>query len=145
MVARTKEDDATVPPPRARHFSSPRTEKGRQYPIYGRKLLSLDAPEEVTLDLNRLAEGHAFVAIGASTVSDDGRLLAYTVDFTGFREYTLHVKDLETGGLLAERIEKVAAVAWTADPTTFFYVAEDPAKRPHRLWRHRLGAAADDL
>ena len=145
MVARIKEDDATVPFRRGRHFYYSRTEKGRQYPIYCRKLLSLDAPEEVTLDLNRLAEGHAFVAIGASTVSDDGRLLAYTVDFTGFRDYTLHVKDLETGGLLAERIEKVAAVAWTADPTTFFYVTEDAAKRPFRLWRHRLGAAADDL
>ncbi len=145
MLARIKEDDSTVPFRRGRHFYYSRTEKGKQYAIYCRKLLSLEAPEEVALDLNRLAEGHAFVAIGAYAVSDDGRLLAYTVDFTGFREYTLQVKDLETGGLLAERIEKVAAVAWTADRATFFYVSEDAAKRPFRLWRHRLGAVADAL
>src|SRR5574341_31666 len=145
MLGRIKEDDSTVPFRRGSHFYYSRTEKGKQYPIYCRKYLSLEAPEEVTLDLNRLAEGHAFVSLGASAVSDDGRLLAYTVDFTGFREYTLHVKDLATGELLAERIEKVAAVAWSADPATLFYVAEDPAKRPYRLWRHRLGAAADDL
>jgi oligopeptidase B len=145
MLARIKEDDTTVPFRRGRHFYYSRTEKGKQYPIHCRKHGSLEAPEEVTLDLNRLAEGHAFVSLGAYTVSDDGRLLAYTVDFTGFHEYTLHVKDLQTGELLPERIEKVAAVAWTADPATFFYVAEDPAKRPYRLWRHRLGTAADDL
>ncbi len=145
MLARIKEDDSTVPFRRGRHFYNSRTEKGKQYPIYCRREGSLEAPEAVTLDLNALAEGHAFLSLGAYTVSDDGRLLAYTVDVTGAREYTLHVKDLATGGLLAERIEKVAAVAWTADPATLFYVTEDPAKRPYRLWRHRLGAAADDL
>ena len=145
MLARIKEDDTTVPFQRGRHFYYSRTEKGRQYPIYCRREGSLAAPEAVTLDLNALAEGHAFLSVGAHTVSDDGRLLAYSVDVTGSREYTLHVKDLATGELLPERIEKVAAVAWTADPATFFYVTEDPAKRPHRLWRHRLGASADDL
>jgi len=145
MLARIKEDDTTVPFQRGRHFYYSRTEKGRQYPIYCRREGSLEAPEVVTLDLNALAEGHAFLSVGAHTVSDDGRLLAYSVDVTGSREYTLHVKDLATGELLPERIEKVAAVAWTADPATFFYVTEDPAKRPYRLWRHRLGATADDL
>ncbi len=111
MLARIKEDDTTVPFRRGRHFYYSRTEKGKQYPIHCRKPGSLEAPEEVTLDLNRIAEGHAFVSLGAYTVSDDGRLLAYTVDFTGFREYTLHVKDLQTGELLPERIEKVAEVA----------------------------------
>src|SRR5262249_56507643 len=97
-----------------------------------------DAPEQVTLDLNLLAEGHPFCALGVSSVSDDGRWLAYTVDFTGFRDYTLYVKDLTTGALSAERIEKVSSVAWAADSLTFFYVVEDDAKRPHRLLRHRL-------
>src|SRR5947208_2668195 len=145
MLARIKEDDTTVPFQRGRHFYYSRTEKGRQYPIYCRREGSLEAPEVVTLDLNALAEGHAFLSVGAHTVSDDGRLLAYSVDVTGSREYTLHVKDLATGKLLPERIEKVAAVAWTADRATFFHVAEEPAKRPYRLWRHRLGATADDL
>jgi len=145
MLARIKEDDATVPFRRGRHFYYSRTEKGRQYPIYCRREGSLEAPETVTLDLNALAEGHAFLSVGAHTVSDDGRLLAYSVDVTGSREYTLYVKNLATGELLDERIEKVAAVAWTADPATLFYVTEDHAKRPYRLWRHRLGAAVDDL
>jgi len=145
MLARIKEDDSTVPFRRGRHYYYARTEKGKQYPIHCRREGGLDAPEEVTLDLNALAEGHAFLSLGAYTVGDEGRLLAYTVDFKGFREYTLRVRDLATGEDLAERIEKVAAVAWTADPATLFYVTEDEAKRPYRLWRHRLGAAADDL
>jgi len=145
MLARIKEDDSTVPFRRGRHYYYARTEKGKQYPIHCRREGGLDAPEEVTLDLNALAEGHAFLSLGAYTVGDEGRLLAYTVDFKGFREYTLRVRDLATGEDLAERIEKVAAVAWTADSATLFYVTEDEAKRPYRLWRHRLGAAADDL
>ena len=98
------------------------------------------AAEEVTLDLNALAEGHAFLALGSYGVSDDGRWLAYSVDYTGFREYTLFVKDLVSGELQAERIEKVSSVAWAADSATIFYVLEDAAKRPYRLLRHRLGA-----
>ena len=145
MLGRIKEDDQTVPYRRGGHFYYSRTEKGKQYPILCRKAGSLDAPEEVTLDLNVLGEGHAFLALGAYAVSDDGHRLAYSIDVTGFREYTLSIKDLRTGDLLPERIEKVAAVAWSADPTVFFYVTEDPAKRPYRLYRHRSGSATDDL
>ena len=145
MLARIKEDDQTVPYRRGAHFYYSRTEKGKQYPIYCRKAGSVEAPEEVTLDLNRLAEGHPFLSLGASAVSDDGNLLAYSTDVTGFREYTLYVKDLRTGALLPDRVEKVAGLAWAADGQTLFYATEDEAKRPYRLWRHRLGATADDL
>ena len=145
MLGRIKEDDTTVPYRRGNHFYYSRTEKGKQYPILCRKHGSLEAPEEITLDLNRLAEGHAFLALGAYAVSDDGRRLVYTVDVTGSREYTLYVKDLQTGALEPDRVERVASVAWSATPATFFYVTEDHAKRPYRLWRHRLGAAGDDL
>ena len=131
MLARIKEDDQTVPYRRRGFFYYSRTEKGKQYPIYCRKAGGLDAPEQVMLDLNALAVGHPFLALGAASVSDDGRLLAYTTDLTGFREYTLHVKDLETGALLPERVEKVSAVAWAADGETLFYVTEDEAKRPY--------------
>ncbi|MBI2157811.1 MAG: S9 family peptidase [Candidatus Rokubacteria bacterium] len=144
MLARIKEDDRTVPFRRGDWLYSSRTEKGKQYPIYCRKR-SLEAPEEVTLDLNVLAEGHPFCALGAAAVSDDGVRLAYTIDFTGFREFTLYVKNLATGALEPDRIERVASLAWTADPAILFYVTEDAAKRPHRLWRHRLGATADEL
>jgi oligopeptidase B len=96
MLARIKEDDQSVPYRRGGHFYYSRTEKGKQYPILCRKAGSPEAPEEVTLDLNALAEGHAFLSLGAYAASDDGHLLAYTFDFTGFREYTLYVKDLRT-------------------------------------------------
>ena len=143
MLARIKEDDRTVPFRRGDWLYYSRTEKGKQYPIYCRQR-SLEAPEEITLDLNVLAEGHPFCALGTAAVSDDGVRLAYTIDFTGFREFTLYVKNLATGALEPDRIERVASLAWTADPAILFYVTEDAAKRPHRLWRHRLGATADE-
>jgi oligopeptidase B len=145
MLARIKEDDSTVPYRRGAYVYYSRTETGKQYPIHCRRRDLPGAPEEITLDLNRLAEGRAFLSLGVYTVSDDGRLLAYSVDFTGFREYTLHVKDLESGALLSDRIEHVSSAAWSADTSLLFYVTEDDAKRPFRLWRHRLGAVDDDL
>jgi oligopeptidase B len=145
MLGRIKEDDRSVPYRKGGHFYYSRTEKGKQYPIYCRTVGSSEAPVQITLDLNRLAEGHSFLSVGAYAVSDDGRWLAYSADVTGFREYTLYVKDLDTGELMTDRIERVSAVAWAADSATFFYVVEDHAKRPYRLYRHRLGATADEL
>ena len=145
MLGRIKEDDETVPYRRGRHFYYARTEKGKQYPIYCRKAGSLAAPEEITLDLNALAAGLPFLALGMYSVSDDGHLLAYTIDTTGFREYTLYVKDLRTDVLLPDRIERVASIAWAADSATVFHVTEDDAKRAYRLWRHRLGDRDDAL
>src|SRR5919204_3117448 len=130
MLARIKEDDQTVPYRRGEYFYYSRTETGKQYPIFCRKAGSLDAPEQVTLDLNVLAEGHPYLALGIATVSDDGHRLAYSVDVTGFREYTLYIKDLRTGDLLPDRIDKVVSAAWPADADTLFYVTEDHAKRP---------------
>jgi oligopeptidase B len=147
MLGRIKEDDETVPYRRGQYHYFSRTETGKQYPIHCRRRERPDGPEEVVLDLNALAEGHAFLALGALDVSDDGTLLAYTVDYTGFRDHTLYVKDLRTGALLPDRVEKVSTVAWAADGRTLFYVTEDAAKRPYRLYRHRLGGdvAADVL
>jgi oligopeptidase B len=145
MLARIKEDDVSVPYRRARHFYYARTETGKQYPIYCRKAERLDAPEQVVLDLNALASGHPFFSLGAYTVSDDGRWLAYSTDVTGFREYTLYIKDLDTGVLLDVRVEKVSSVAWPADPTILFYATEDDAKRPYRVWRHRLRSDVRDM
>jgi oligopeptidase B len=145
MLARIKEDDWTVPYRRGAHFYYSRTEKGKQYPIMCRKAGSLEADEEIILDLNALAEGHPFLGLGMFTTSVDGNRLAYTIDITGFRDYTLHIKDLRTGALAPDRIEKVSSVAWAADCETLFYVTEDAAKRPYRLYRHRLGSAVDEL
>ncbi len=145
MLGRIKEDDSSVPYRRGGHFYYSRTEKGKQYPIYCRKAGSLEAPEEITLDLNALAAGHPFFSLGAYATSDDGHLLAYSTDVTGFREYTLYVKDLRTGALLPGTIEKVSSVAWTADNATIFYVTEDEAKRPYRCWRHRPALPGHEL
>ncbi len=145
MLARIQETDLSVPYRQNGYFYYSRTEEGKQYPIHCRKRESLEASEEVTLDLNALAEGHSFLALGAYAVSDDTNLLAYSTDTTGFREYTLQIKDLRTGELLPDRIEKVGSVNWASDNRTLFYSMEDEAKRPYRLYRHALGGADDAL
>ena len=80
-----------------------------------------DATEQILLDGNELAKDHAFFAIGDTDISDDGRWLAYTTDTTGFRQYTLQIKDLETGETLPDEVERVGSVVWAADNKTFFY------------------------
>ena len=144
MLGRIQETDLSVPYRERGYFYYSRTEEGRQYPILCRKKESLEAPEEVMLDLNVLAAGHKFFSLGAYAVSDDGSLLAYSIDLTGFREYTLQVKDLRTGQRRPEWIEKVGSVSWAADDRTLFYTVEDAAKRPHRLYRHVVGASGPD-
>src|SRR6267143_2112991 len=89
--------------------------------------------------------GAYFFSRGSAAVSDDGHLVAYSTDITGFREYTLYVKDLRTGQLLSGTIERVASVAWAADNLTIFYVLEDEAKRPYRLYRCRAGLPGSEL
>ncbi|MDB4968321.1 MAG: peptidase [Myxococcales bacterium] len=138
MLSHIQEDDVT-PPYRDGAFEYyARTNKGKQYATWCRKRAA-DGPEEVLLDLNALAVGHKFISRGAMHPSDDGTLLAYSTDVTGFREYTLYIKDLAKGALLPEQVDKVETFAWAADGKTLFYVTEDAAKRGNRLWRHRLG------
>jgi oligopeptidase B len=144
MLGRIKETDLSVPYRQAGYFYYSRTEKGKQYPIYCRKKGSLDAAEQVMLDLNEMAKGERFMAVGDLEVSDDGNLLAYTNDKVGFREYRLHVKDLSTGKDFPETVERVSSVAWAADNKTLFYTVDDAAKRPYRLYRHALGSDPKD-
>ncbi|HUK81557.1 MAG TPA: S9 family peptidase [Verrucomicrobiae bacterium] len=145
MIARVQETDTSVPYRDGDYFYYHRTEEGKQYPVYCRKRGSTNAVEEVTLDLNRLGEGQEFIELGVYEVSDDGNLLAYSLDTTGLEVFTLYIKNLQTGELLAERIPRVDSVAWAADNKTLFYVTEDAAKRAYRLWRHALGATSDTL
>jgi oligopeptidase B len=147
MLARIKESDLTVPFRKGDCFYYSRTEKGKQYPIYYRRKGSLEAPEAIILDANELARGEKFFALGDMETSDDGNLLAYSTDVTGFREYTLFVKDLRTGALAPEKVSRVSSVAWAADDKTLFYAVDDKAKRPYRVFRHILGtdAATDPL
>jgi oligopeptidase B len=143
MLGRIKEDDQTVPYRWAGHLYYSRTETGKPYPIYCRRAPVAEAPEAVVLDLNVLGQGRPFIALGVYAVSDDGRWLAYSLDPTGFREYTLYVKDLDTGRGLPETVSRAAGAAWAADSCHLFYVTEDEAKRPWRLWRHRLGTPVE--
>ncbi|MBI3831930.1 MAG: S9 family peptidase [Planctomycetes bacterium] len=139
ILGRIQETDLSVPYRLGHYYYYNRTQKGKQYAIHSRKKGSLKAPEEVVLDLNALAKGEKFLALGAYDVSESGRMLAYSTDVTGFREYTLYVKDLRTGKRGPEKVAKVTSVCWAADNRTLFYVIDDHAKRPYRLMRHVLG------
>jgi oligopeptidase B len=145
MLSHVKQTDVSVPFRDGLWWYLTRTEEGKQYAIHSRQRGTAsgpdaDAPEQVILDGNQLAEGHAFFAIGATDISRDGRWLAYTTDTTGFRQYTLHIKDLETGETLPGEVERVGSVVWAADNRSFFYTVEDEEqKRQYQLWRHTCG------
>jgi oligopeptidase B len=142
MLGHIKQTDLTVPVRRGGYYYYSRTEEGKQYPIQCRKKGSLDGPEEILLDLNELGLGKKFASLGAFVVSDDQNLLAYTTDYVGFRQYSLHVKDLRTGRSLPDTFERVDGVVWAADNQTLFLTTEDEVtKRSDHLWRHRLGEA----
>jgi oligopeptidase B len=138
MLGRIQQTDLTVPWRYGAWEYFTRVEEGKQYPTHLRRPARGGA-EQVLLDLNAMAQGHTFMGLGAFEVSDDGHLLAFATDSTGFRQYTLQVKDLRTGALLSERVEKVTSAAWAADGRTLFYTVEDAAKRSYRLYRHALG------
>lgn len=142
MRGRIKETDLSVPEQVDNYFYYTRTETGLQYPIFCRRHGSPDAPEEVLLDQNPLAADHAYFRIGVSEVSPDHRLLAYSVDTSGAEEFTLYIKDLFTGRLLAESIENTSVgVTWANDSRTLFYTLLDHARRPCRLYRHTVGSS----
>src|SRR6202050_2748181 len=142
MLSRIKETDVEVPYPQDGYFYYSRTEAGKQYAIRCRKKGSMDAPEEILLDVNELAKGQAFMSLGAFDVSDDGNLLAYTTDNTGFRQFTLAVKDLRTGKNLVDHAERVDSVAWANDNKTLFYTIEDEvSKRSYQMYRHAVGTS----
>ena len=167
MLARILETDLSVPYRLRGYLYFTKTLKGKQYPYHYRRRDSIGpiasgadrearrlpsapassepAPEELLLDLNQLAEGHAFLGLDAFEISDDNHWLAYSTDATGFRQYTLYLKDLWTGEMLPECRERVASVAWAADNQTLFYAIEDEiTKRSYRLYRHVLGSSDPD-
>jgi oligopeptidase B len=145
MLSRIKETDVEVPYREGDYFYYIRTEAGKQYPIRCRKKAAADAPEEILLDINQLAAGQVFMTVQAFAVSPDGNLLAYTYDNTGFRQFTLAVKDLRTGKTLVDHAERVGSVVWANDNQTIFYTQEDAvSKRQYRLYRHTAGSAEPD-
>lgn len=146
MLGRIKETDLSVPFRIGSYFYYSRTVEGKQYPYMCRRKGSMDAPEEILLDLNELAKDQKFLGVGAFSVSDDGNWLAYSTDTTGYRQYVLQVKDLRTGKTLPERIERTGSVVWANDNKTLFYTTEDPvSKRSNRFWRHAVGSGDSEL
>jgi oligopeptidase B len=149
MLSHVKQTDVSVPFRDGDFWYYTRTEEGQQYAIHcrthGAPSATEDTPEQVILDGNLLAVGHPFFSLGDMDISDDARWLAYTTDTTGFRQYTLHLKDLTTGETLAgpvvsSQIERVGSVVWAADNRHLFYTVEDEVqKRQFQLWRHTLG------
>src|SRR2546427_12829966 len=146
MLSHIKQTDTNVPYRLGGYFYYSRTEEGKQYPIFCRKKGSLDAKEKVVLDQNELAKGQKFMSVGAFAPSDDGNLLAYSTDSTGYRQYTLQIKNLQTGELFPEKIQRVDSLTWATDNKTFFYVTEDAVtKRNDKMFRHVLGSDKYDL
>lgn len=151
MKARIKEDDSSVPYRLDGFYYYSRFEAGKQYPLLCRKPIQADgswqnAPEQILLDVNALAQDKSFMEVGEFEVSPDGQWLAFTTDSTGFRQYRLQIKDLRTGKLLPFKRERVTSVAWALDNRTLFYSTEDKqTKRSNQLWRHQLGDKQDQL
>ncbi|MBF2070513.1 S9 family peptidase [Fischerella thermalis] len=139
MLSRIKETDLSVPYRKDEYYYYSRTEEGKAYPIYCRQKGSLDAPEEVLLDQNELAQGHDFFSIGVLQVSPNHQILAYSVDTTGSERYTLFFLDLNTRQLYPESIsDTYFSLAWANDNQTVFYTKLDDANRPFQLFRHTL-------
>ncbi len=147
MKARIPDEDVSAPYRDGDYWYYHRYEKGAEYPVYCRKRGSLDAAEQVLLDVNAIAGDHSFFAVRNFAVSPDHRLAAYGVDTQGRRFYTVYFLDLETGELLADRIVAVSSnFEWANDSCTLLYSKQDPdTLRLHRVLRHSLGAGRDAL
>lgn len=141
MKNRIKEKDESVPVYRNGYFYYSRTEEGKEYYKYCRKKGSLEATEEILLDVDKMAEGHSYYSVGGMSVSDDNKLLSYGVDDVSRRQYTIYFKNLETGEVYKETILNTSGGAtWAADNKTVFYTSKNPVTLlTEKIKRHVLG------
>jgi oligopeptidase B len=141
MKGRIKEDDQSVPYKLRGYFYITRYEKGKDYPIYTRKKGSMDASEEILLDVNDMAKGHSYYNVNGLNISEDNRLISFGVDTLSRRMYTIHVKDLETGEIMDEKIPLTTGSAvWANDNKTLFYTRKDEQTlRSNQIFKHALG------
>ena len=144
MKVRIKEDDTSVPYFRNNYFYITRFEKGSQYPIYSRKKESLEVDEEILFDVNQEALEHEYFQLGALNVSPDNKLVAFATDTVSRRQYTIQIKNLETGEILTDKIENTTGGSvWSNDNKTLFYTKKDPLTlRSSSIYRHILGTDA---
>ncbi len=148
MVGRIKQTDMSVPYKDNGYFYITRYEEGQEYPIHSRRKETMEAAEEIMLDVNQLAKGYDYYAVAGRSVSPDNKLLIYGEDTLSRRIYTLKIKDLSTGSLLPDVIPNTSGGAtWASDNLTFFYTTKDETLREYRIWKHILGTpiASDKL
>ncbi len=145
MKGRIKETDMSVPYLKNGYYYYSRFEKGKEYPIYCRKKGSLEADEQIILNVNELAAGHAYCQVAGLNVSEDTKLLAYGIDTVSRRRYTIHVKNLETGEMFSDIIpETTGSSCWASDNKTLFYSRKDTVTlRPDRVMKHTLGISGE--
>lgn len=146
MLGRIKQDDTSVPYKLGEYWYFTKTEEGKQYPVFLRGKSKDGKDAQILLDQNEMAKGFEYFAIGNFDVSEDGNLLAFSTDTTGYRQYTLQIKDLRTGKILADKVERTTSTAWANDNKTIFVVTEDEEdKRSDKLWRHTVGSDKNEL
>lgn len=145
MKARIKEDDESVPYFYNGYYYITRFEKGKDYPIHSRKKASLQAPEEIMFDCNEMAKGHAYFNLSGLSVSEDNIWASFGVDTVSRRQYTIQIKNLQTGEILPVSIENTTGGAtWASDNQTLFYSRKDEQTlRPDKIYKHKLGTTAD--
>lgn len=141
MKARIREQDQSVPIFNNGYYYYTRTETGKQYYKYCRKKGSLEAAEEILVDVDKMAEGHPYYAVGGFSVSENNKLLAYAVDEVSRRQYSIYVKNLQTGELFHEVITNTTGdPCWASDNQTIFYTAKNPTTLlSEKIKRHILG------
>ena len=142
MRARIKEDDNSVPYFKSGYWYYSRFETGKEYPLYCRKKGSLEAAEEVMIDVNEMAKGHDYCVVDGLSVSPDNRTLYYIVDYTGRNLFKGKFLDLQTRRHLPDEFETAGTSAWSNDGKYFFYDPKDPVTlRTDKIWRHEMGAS----
>jgi oligopeptidase B len=145
ILSRIKQTDMSLPSRFEGYFYYSKTEEGKQYSVSARKKGSLDAAEEVLFDQNEMAKGQKFFSMGGMSLSPDQKLAAYSTDITGYREYTMRIRDLTTGKDLPDVVEKIAGTVWAEDGKTLFYGKQQPkTKRSYQIWKHVMGTAASE-
>ncbi|MDY0108029.1 MAG: hypothetical protein RBS27_15235, partial [Giesbergeria sp.] len=143
MVGRLKQDDATAPYLYKDYWYYSRFEEGKDYKVHARRKGSMNAPEEILLDLNELSQGHSYYSVDHFTVSPDQKLLAFVEDTSGRRQYTLRIKNLETGAIADTGVAGISpSLAWAADSATIVYVWNDPdTLLSKQIKSHRIGTS----
>lgn len=144
MKSRIKEDDSSVPYLYNGYYYITRYETGKDYPIYSRKKGSLDAKEEIMFDCNEMAKGQSYFNLSGISISEDNKWVAYGVDLVSRRQYTIHIKNLETGEILPVKLENTTGSStWAGDNKTLFYTRKDAQTlRSDKIYKHTLGLEA---